>query len=76
MMQTVGSFAEVERAMLRERTRSGLIAASKEGRLGGGRPKLSPRQQQEVMALMNSCKRSVHQHFPNRPRLAALGAIN
>lgn len=50
------SFAEFERAMLRERTRSGLIAASKEGRLGGRRPKLSPRQQHEVMALINSGK--------------------
>lgn len=56
MMQIVGSFAEFERAMLRERTRSGLIAASKEGRLGGRRPKLSPRQQQEVMTLVNSGK--------------------
>ena len=49
MMQIVGFFAEFERAMLRERTRSGLIVASKEGRLGGRRPKLSPRQQLEVM---------------------------
>ncbi len=29
MMQIVGFFAEFERAMLRERTRSGLIVASK-----------------------------------------------
>jgi len=32
MMQIVGSFAEFERAMLRECTRHGLIAARKEGR--------------------------------------------
>ena len=56
MMQIVGFFAEFERAMLRERTRSGLIVASKEGRLGGRRPKLSPRQQHEVMTLINSGK--------------------
>lgn len=56
MMQIVGSFAEFERAMLRERTRSGLIAASKEGRLGGRRPKLSLRQQHEVMTLISSGK--------------------
>jgi len=35
MMQIVGSFAEFERAMLRERTRSGLDAARTQGRVGG-----------------------------------------
>ena len=33
MLQIVGSFAEFERAMLRERTRSDLLAAPEEGRL-------------------------------------------
>ena len=41
MMQMVGAFAEFERAMLRERTRAGLVAAREEGRIGGRRPKLS-----------------------------------
>lgn len=36
MMQIVGSFAEFERAMLRERTKNGLAAARQEGRIGGG----------------------------------------
>ncbi|CDS48637.1 Resolvase/Integrase TinR protein [Polaromonas sp. CG9_12] len=54
MMQIVGSFAEFERAMLRERTRSGLLAARKEGRVGGRRPKLTPRQQQEIVLLVSS----------------------
>ena len=54
MMQIVGSFAEFERAMLRERTRSGLLAARKEGRVGGRRPKLTPRQQQEIVQLVAS----------------------
>lgn len=54
MMQIVGSFAEFERAMLRERTRNGLLAARKDGRVGGRRPKLTPRQQQEVIQLVNS----------------------
>jgi len=54
MMQIVGSFAEFERAMLRERTRSGLLAARKEGRVGGCRPKLTPRQQQEIVLLVAS----------------------
>src|ERR1700683_2981314 len=35
MMQMVGAFAEFERAMLKERTQAGLVAARKEGRIGG-----------------------------------------
>ena len=54
MMQIVGAFAEFERAMLRERTRQGLIAARKEGRTGGRRPKLNVRQQREIVKLVNS----------------------
>lgn len=54
MMQIVGSFAEFERAMLHERTRNGLLAARKEGRVGGRRPKLSSRQQQEIIQLVDA----------------------
>lgn len=54
MMQIVGSFAEFERAMLRERTRNGLLAARADGRIGGRRPKLTPRQQREVVQLINT----------------------
>ncbi len=54
MMQIVGSFAEFERAMLRERTKNGLDAARQEGRIGGRRPKLAPQQQKEVIALVTS----------------------
>lgn len=54
MMQIVGSFAEFERAMLRERTQNGLLAARKEGRVGGRRPKLTSRQQQEIVQLVSS----------------------
>ena len=54
MMQIVGTFAEFERAMLRERTRSGLDAARKQGRVGGRRPKLKPHQQEEIVHLINS----------------------
>ncbi len=54
MMQIVGSFAEFERAMLRERTKSGLDAARKDGRVGGRRPKLTPQQQKEIVALVAS----------------------
>ena len=35
MMQVVAAFAEFERAILRERTKSGLDAARKEGRIEG-----------------------------------------
>lgn len=54
MMQIVGSFAEFERAMLRERTRNGLLAARGEGRVGGRRPKLTQQQQKEIVQLVNS----------------------
>ena len=35
IMQIVGSFAQFERATLRERTLNGLLAARREGRVGG-----------------------------------------
>jgi DNA invertase Pin-like site-specific DNA recombinase len=54
MMQIVGSFAEFERAMLRERTRNGLEAARQEGRIGGRRPKLTPQQQKEIITFVTS----------------------
>jgi len=54
MMQIVGTFAEFERAMLRERTHIGLDAARKQGRVGGRRPKLKTNQQQEIVQLVSS----------------------
>lgn len=54
MMQIVGSFAEFERAMLRERTKSGLAAARQDGRVGGRRPKLTSQQQKEIVSLVTS----------------------
>jgi DNA invertase Pin-like site-specific DNA recombinase len=53
MMQMVGSFAEFERAMLRERTKAGLEAARRDGRIGGRRPKLSPQQQTEIVRMIS-----------------------
>ncbi|WP_150138899.1 recombinase family protein, partial [Candidatus Enterovibrio escicola] len=58
MMQIVGSFAEFERAMLRERTKNGLDAARKEGRVGGRRPKLTKQQQDEIVSLVTSGKKT------------------
>lgn len=54
MMQMVGTFAEFERAMLRERTRNGLDAARKRGRVGGRPQKLKTHQQEEIVHLVNS----------------------
>ena len=48
MMQMVGSFAEFERAMIRERTSAGLAQARAEGRIGGRRRKLNDRQRAEI----------------------------
>jgi len=54
MMQIVGAFAEFERAMLRERTCSGLDAARKEGRIGGRRSKLKDHQKKEIVRLVRN----------------------
>jgi DNA invertase Pin-like site-specific DNA recombinase len=54
MMQIVGSFAEFERAMLRERTRNGLSAARAQGRVGGRRPKLTSGQEREILTMIGS----------------------
>ena len=54
LMQMIGSFAEFERSMIRERTRAGLQAAREQGRVGGRRPKLSPTQRKEVIAMVKS----------------------
>jgi DNA invertase Pin-like site-specific DNA recombinase len=49
VMQMLGSFAEFERSMIRERTRAGLAAARDRGTRLGRPAKLSPHQQQEVI---------------------------
>ena len=54
MMQIVGTFADFERAMLRECTQNGLDEARKHGRVGGRRPKLKKNQQDEIVNLVNS----------------------
>jgi DNA invertase Pin-like site-specific DNA recombinase len=54
MMHIVGAFAQFERAMLRERTKTGLDAARRKGRIGGRRPKLNDHQQRETVALVTS----------------------
>jgi len=51
LMQLVGSFAEFERAMIRERTQAGLETARRHGRIGGRRPKLKAHQQAEALEI-------------------------
>ncbi len=58
MMQMVASFAEFERAMLKGRTKIGLDAARKDGRIGGRKPKLKPQQQQEILQLVRKGKKT------------------
>lgn len=58
MMQMVGSFAEFERAMIRERTKAGLDQARAEGRVGGRRPKLNPKQRAEIADSVLSGRKS------------------
>ena len=57
-MQMLGSFAEFEREMIRERTRAGLEAARARGRIGGRRPKLDPNQQSEIVAMVTSGRKT------------------
>ena len=58
MMQMVGSFAEFERAMVRERTLSGLKQARSEGRVGGRRPKLAHTQCTEIIEMVSTGRKT------------------
>lgn len=48
MMQMVGTFAEFERAIIRERTRAGLKVAAEKGRKGGRKPALNDEQRADI----------------------------
>jgi hypothetical protein len=58
LMQMVDSFAEFERAMIRERTQAGLMAARARGRISGRRPVLGPVQQAEIVAMVTSGRKT------------------
>jgi DNA invertase Pin-like site-specific DNA recombinase len=47
----LATFAEFEVDLLRMRTREGMAIAKAKGRLRGRRPKLSPKQQQELKRM-------------------------
>ena len=47
------SLAQFERNLIRERTRAGLVSARARGRKGGRPPKLGPKEQREIRALLH-----------------------
>jgi DNA invertase Pin-like site-specific DNA recombinase len=71
MMQMLGSFAEYEREMVRERTRAGLQAARAQGRHGGRKPKFSADQKAEILTMLAAGRSAadvarlfrVHRHY-------------
>ncbi|WP_322791164.1 recombinase family protein [Mesorhizobium tianshanense] len=58
MMQMVGSFAEFERAMIRERTSEGWLRPGLEGRVGGRRRKLDDEKRREIAESVISGRKS------------------
>jgi DNA invertase Pin-like site-specific DNA recombinase len=56
LMQVLGSFAEFEREMIRERTKLGLARARLEGRVGGNRASLTPKQEAHALAMIDEGK--------------------
>jgi DNA invertase Pin-like site-specific DNA recombinase len=53
VFRVFAALAEFERALTRERTRAGLVAARARGRAGGRKPKLDARQIREIKSLMS-----------------------
>jgi DNA invertase Pin-like site-specific DNA recombinase len=51
VLQILGSVAELERALIRDRTNAGLAAARKRGKIGGRPPALSPFQKARAREL-------------------------
>ncbi len=58
MMQMLGSFAEFEREMIRERTRAGLREARTEGRVPGRKPKITAEQRKEIVDAVSSGRKT------------------
>ena len=54
LTHVLGSFAQFEREMIRERTKLGLARARAQGRIGGGRYKLAPVQHTEVIRMLKA----------------------
>jgi len=58
LMQMLGSFAEFEREMIRERTRAGLDEARAQGRLPGRKPKITAEQKKEIVEAVSSGRKT------------------
>jgi DNA invertase Pin-like site-specific DNA recombinase len=58
MMQMLGSFAEFEREMIRERTRAGLREARTLGRVPGRKPKITAEQRKEIVEAVSSGRKT------------------
>ena len=58
MMNMLGSFNQFEREIIRVRTKLGLARARANGRIGGGRYKLSPTQQAEAIKMIRLGEKS------------------
>lgn len=56
MYAMFGMFAEMERDLIRERTRAGLAAARARGRAGGRKPKLTEAQIKEINEMVDAQK--------------------
>jgi DNA invertase Pin-like site-specific DNA recombinase len=52
MFNVMGSFAQLEREMIQERTKAGLLAVRERGRVGGRRVVLTPELLEEAQQLM------------------------
>ena len=55
----IGAVAEFERSLIVSRTKDGLAAARARGRVGGRKPKLSVKQQQEIRRLYEAKDKTV-----------------
>jgi DNA invertase Pin-like site-specific DNA recombinase len=58
MMNMLGSFNQFEREIIKERTKLGLMRARANGRIGGGRYKLSATQQAEAIKMIRLGEKS------------------
>ncbi len=61
MAQMLGVFAEFERGMIRERTLAGLAQARRSGRTGGRPSSLTADQQQEIIEMVRSERKTAAQ---------------
>jgi DNA invertase Pin-like site-specific DNA recombinase len=57
-MLMLGSFAEFEREMIRERTRAGLDEARAQGRVPGRKPKITAEQKKEIVEAVSSGRKT------------------